>query len=81
MNDEATPIADLSFEQALAELESVVTRLENSAVTLEESITLFARGSALREHCEKKLVAAEARVEAITKSLDGAVTSRPVDIP
>ncbi len=80
MTDE-TPIGELSFEQALKELEEVVTRLENSTVTLEESITLFARGSALREHCEKKLVAAEARVEAITRSLDGAVESRPVDIP
>ena len=80
MNDEA-PIAELSFEQALAELEGVVTRLESSAVTLEESITLFARGSALREHCETKLVAAEARVEAITRTLDGTVATRPVDIP
>ena len=78
---EETPIAALSFEQALAELESVVTRLERNDVPLVESLTLFARGAALRDHCEEKLKAAEARVTEITQGLDGAVRTRPVDIP
>ena len=78
---EETPIAALSFEQALAELESVVTRLERNDVPLEESLTLFARGAALRDHCEDKLKAAEARVTEITQGLDGALRTRPVDIP
>ncbi len=81
MAEEGAPIAALSFEQALAELESVVTRLERNDVPLEESITLFARGAALRDHCEEKLKAAEARVTEITQGLDGAVRTRPVDIP
>jgi len=61
MAGEETPIAAMSFEAALADLEAVVTRLERSDVPLEESIALFARGAALRDHCEKKLEAAEAR--------------------
>jgi len=81
MAEEGAPIAALSFEQALTELESVVTRLERNDVPLEESLTLFARGAALRDHCEEKLKAAEARVTEITQGLDGAVRTRPVDIP
>ena len=46
MAEEGAPIAALSFEQALTELESVVTRLERNDVPLEESLTLFARGAA-----------------------------------
>lgn len=81
MAEEETPIAALSFEKALEELELVVTRLERSDVPLEELLTLFARGAALRDHCEDKLKAAEARVTEITQGLDGAVRSRPVEIP
>lgn len=81
MADGETEIATMSFEQALAELEQVVTRLERSDVPLEESLTLFARGAALRDHCEEKLKAAEARVTEITQGLDGAVRARPVEIP
>jgi exodeoxyribonuclease VII small subunit len=81
MAEEETPIAAMSFEAALAELETVVTRLERSDVPLEESLSLFARGAALRDHCEEKLKAAEARVTEITQGLDGAVRTRPVEIP
>jgi exodeoxyribonuclease VII small subunit len=81
MSDEGTPIADLSFEKALEELEQVVTRLERNDVPLDESISLFARGAALRDHCEEKLKAAEARVAEITRGADGSVQARPVDIP
>ena len=81
MAEEEMPIATMSFEAALAELEAVVTRLERSDVPLEESLSLFARGAALRDHCEEKLKAAEARVTEITQGLDGAVRTRPVEIP
>jgi exodeoxyribonuclease VII small subunit len=81
MAEEETPIAAMSFEAALAELETVVTRLERSDVPLEESLSLFARGAALRDHCEEKLKAAEARVTEITQGLDGAVRTPPDEIP
>lgn len=74
------PVGTLSFEAALAELEQVVAKLESSSVALEESIMLYARGAALRAHCDEKLKAAEARVEEITRSADGTVGARGVDI-
>ncbi|TPE53179.1 exodeoxyribonuclease VII small subunit [Amaricoccus solimangrovi] len=77
----ATPVAGMSFEQALRELESVVARLESGEATLEDSISLYARGAELRAHCEAKLKAAEARVAEITQGSDGAVSARTVEIP
>jgi exodeoxyribonuclease VII small subunit len=76
----ATPVAELSFEAALAVLEQVVARLESGNVALEESIALYARGAELKAHCEKRLEAAEARVAEIAKGPDGTVRSRPVEI-
>ena len=76
----STPVAEMSFEAALAELEQVVARLESGNVALEESITLYARGADLRAHCEERLKAAEARVAEIAQGPDGALHSRPVEI-
>jgi exodeoxyribonuclease VII small subunit len=78
---DAGTVEQLSFEAALAELEKVVGRLESGEVPLEESIALYARGAALRAHCEEKLKVAEAKVLEITQGPDGAVRTRPVDIP
>ena len=68
-------------EAALAELEQVVSRLEGGQVALEESIALYARGAALRAHCEERLKAAEARVAEIAQGPDGSLRARPVEIP
>lgn len=76
----ATAVAELTFEKALAELEKVVARLESGDVPLEELIALYARGAALRAHCEDKLKAAEARVAEITQGSDGALRANPVEI-
>lgn len=59
-------IATLSFEDAMKELEGVVTRLESGNASLEDSIKLYERGAELRAHCEARLRAAEERVEKIT---------------
>lgn len=67
-----TPVAELTFEAAMAELEKVVSRLETGDVALDDSIRLYERGAALRAHCEARLKAAEAKVEAITLGPDGA---------
>ncbi|MDF1730665.1 MAG: exodeoxyribonuclease VII small subunit [Minwuia sp.] len=64
-------IAALSFEAALAELETIVQKLESGSVDLEKSIDMYARGSLLKAHCETKLKAAEARVEKLVISPDG----------
>lgn len=60
------PVAEMTFEEAMTELESVVTRLERGDVPLEDSIRLYERGAELRAHCAARLKAAEERVEQIT---------------
>lgn len=72
-------IAKMTFEEAMKELESVVGKLERGEVPLEESIALYERGAALKAHCEKKLKAAEERVEKITRGEGGAVAAEPVE--
>lgn len=69
---DAPDIADLSFEQALAELESIVGKLESGQAPLEESLALYARGAELKGHCERKLEAARLRVEKIVVGSGGA---------
>jgi len=66
------PVSELSFEEALAELERLVGQLEGSQVTLEESIRLYERGEALKKHCEERLKSAEEKVARITLGADGA---------
>lgn len=65
------PVAEMSFEEALAALERVVTDLESGEVALERSIELYERGAALRAHCEAKLRDAELKVEKIVAGPDG----------
>jgi exodeoxyribonuclease VII small subunit len=67
----AEPIDALSFEAALRELETIVSRLEQGEVDLEDSIALYERGTALKAHCEKKLRSAESRLEKIVLGPDG----------
>ncbi len=59
------PVAEMSFEEAMAALEGVVSQLEKGDVALEASIALYERGAALKAHCEARLKAAEERVEMI----------------
>ena len=63
---ESKPIDQMSFEEALGELESIVGRLESGDTPLEDAIQLYQRGSILKTHCETTLKAAEERVEKIT---------------
>ena len=64
-------ITELSFEDAMRELEATVGKLETGEATLEESIALYERGAKLREHCDKRLREAEERVEKITLAANG----------
>jgi exodeoxyribonuclease VII small subunit len=74
-----TPVTELSFEQAMQELEQVVSRLERGDVALDESITLYERGALLKKRCEEKLKEAEEKVHAITLDSEGNPTgSRPL---
>ncbi len=64
-------IDELSFEQALKQLEEIVGRLESGRVELEDSIAIYERGAALKAHCERKLKDAEARIEKIVIGAGG----------
>ncbi|MCA0041974.1 exodeoxyribonuclease VII small subunit [Celeribacter litoreus] len=64
-------VEDMSFEQAMTELDQVVSKLERGDVALEDSITLYERGAKLKAHCEAKLKEAEEKVEKITIGPDG----------
>jgi exodeoxyribonuclease VII small subunit len=70
-------VADLSFEEALAELDGIVKRLEGGQGQLAEAIAAYERGAALRQHCEARLAEAEARVEQIFARADGSLATRP----
>jgi exodeoxyribonuclease VII small subunit len=64
-------IEELTFEEAIKELETIVRTLESGNQDLEKSIELYERGNILRAHSEKKLAEAKLKVEKITKSAEG----------
>jgi len=66
-----TDVADLSFEDALAELEGIVQRLEQGKASLDDAITAYERGATLKRHCEAKLHEAREKVERITLNAAG----------
>jgi exodeoxyribonuclease VII small subunit len=70
--EDAPNFADLSFEDALKQLEAIVRQLESGEVPLNESIALYAKGDALRRQCEDRLKAAQALIEKISVGPDGA---------
>jgi len=72
-----TPLEDMSFESALAELENIVRRLESGDIPLEDAIKAYERGRQLKGHCEKRLSAARMRVEQVTLDSDGAPSLTP----
>jgi exodeoxyribonuclease VII small subunit len=80
-DDTNTDVACLSFEKALAELESIVQKLERGDVALEESVAFYERGEALKRRCEDLLRQAEARVDKITLDTSGKPTgTEPLDV-
>jgi exodeoxyribonuclease VII small subunit len=77
---EPVSVTTLTFEKALAELESIVSKLERGDVPLAESITIYERGEALKAHCDALLRQAEAKVEKIRIGANGeAIGSEPLD--
>jgi exodeoxyribonuclease VII small subunit len=74
-------VANLTFERAIEELESIVKRLEEGKVPLEESVAIYERGETLKRRCEELLRQAEARVEKITLDAAGKPASTsPLDV-
>jgi exodeoxyribonuclease VII small subunit len=72
-------IAEMSFEDALLELEGIVGQLERGDAPLEKSITIYERGAALKAHCEGKLKDAQMKVDKIVLDGQGNASTAPFD--
>jgi exodeoxyribonuclease VII small subunit len=76
-----TDVTQLSFERVIEELETIVKRLEEGKVPLEESVAIYERGELLKRRCEELLRLAEARVEKITLDAAGKpIGTEPLDV-
>ena len=73
-------IEDLSFEEALSKLEEVVKELEKEDITLEDSMERFEQGIKLSSHCLQKLNEAEEKIEELTRSEDGKLVTRELEV-
>ncbi|HWT98452.1 MAG TPA: exodeoxyribonuclease VII small subunit [Terriglobales bacterium] len=73
-------IANLSFEEALAELQDLVKRLERGDNKLDDAIRSYERGALLKRHCEAKLREAQLKVDKIVLGPDGAVSTEPAKL-
>ena len=71
--------ADLTFEDAMRELETIVRDLETGKAKLDDAVRAYERGAALKAHCEAKLAGAKAKIEQITISPDGKISTTPLD--
>ena len=82
MPDNRVPpdIAAMSFEEALAELEQIVKRLEEGKGKLDEAISSYERGAQLKQHCEAKLNEAQGRVDKIVRRNDGSLATEPAKL-
>ncbi len=72
-------LSALSFEAAMAELETIVRQLEGGQVPLDATISLYDRATALRQHCEARLRDAEMRIEKLVTDGKGAPAAAPFD--
>lgn len=75
-----TDISTLSFEEALAELESIVRKLESGDTNLDDAINAYDRGAQLKQHCQTVLAQAKERVDKITLAADGSLDTDRVDL-
>lgn len=73
-------IVKLGFEDALKQLEDIVRDLESGKGKLEDAITSYERGAALKQHCERKLAEAQMKIEKIMLGADGSVKAVPADL-
>lgn len=77
MTTEATE--ELSFEEALTQLETLVRELESGRIKLDDAVTAYEKAVALKKFCENKLKAAQLKIEKIKLTPDGELTTTPLD--
>ena len=74
-------VGNLSFEEALNNLESIVETLEGGGIPLSELVSEYEKGTRLLEICRKRLGEAELRIEKVCKSQDGCVSEPMPELP
>jgi len=77
---ESPSVAEISFEEALKKLGSIVQAMENDDLPLEKLLTQYEEGVRMYQTCQTRLAAAELRVQQIERDADGRINSRPLDI-
>ena len=80
MTKTSPSLENISFEEALAELEKIVRQLESGGADLKTSIDAYGRGMELKKHCEARLKEAQSKIEKITISADGKAAAEPFKI-
>lgn len=73
-------IEKISFEDALAELEEIVRKIDTGQENLADAVDSFERGVLLKKHCEKMLKEAKLKIEKITNSNDGKIETAEVEL-
>ncbi len=69
---------ELSFDQALQKLEELVGKLESGTLSLEDSMEAFEKAVKLSQLCDKKLAAAEQKIQKLVKMPDGSLKKEPI---
>ena len=69
-----------SFEDAISELKVIIEKLEGGNLSLEESLTLFEKGTQLISLCHKRLNEVEKRIEILVESPNGEVLRKEFDL-
>ncbi|AFC71369.1 exodeoxyribonuclease VII small subunit [Rickettsia australis] len=80
MTNTKTLEENISFEEALQELEEIVKKIDNGQESLEMAVNSFERGILLKNHCEKKLKEARLKIEKITKLADSMVVLEETEV-
>jgi len=73
-------IEKMSFEESVTKLEEIVKKLEDENISLEESMEKFEMGIKLSSNCLKRLNEAEGKIEELTRSEDGKLVTRELDL-
>lgn len=79
MQSDIVDLKNISFEEALSQLENIVRELESGQIKLDEAVTAYEKAMALKKICQDKLAAAALKVEKIETGLDGTLKTVPLD--
>lgn len=78
-NKNMEDLNNLSFEEALAQLENIVRELESGRIKLDDAVNAYEKAMALKKLCSDKLAAATLKVEKIELNKDGSLSTTPLD--